>query len=553
MPRIVAIDWDQHEIRYVLAQASGGRVALRAVGAQPLVDISEGSETPRPDLEGSLRALLSDPLFAGARIVIAVERSRIELLHLQLPPANDRELPDLVLHQVVRELQLSPEQIVVDFVPLEGDALSRRKVMAAVLSREELNRILALLKRMKLRPVQMVFRPLSAAALLLRLIPNVRNPALVINRVGLEADLSLLVDSRPVFSRTIRLPEASVETQRARLVLEAERTVTVAAAESLGRQKLAAAYVFGLPGEHSDLVERLSEQLGVPVELVDPFQSVSVGKVALPENAGRFSVHIGMIMDVATGRKPDIDFLHVRRPPGQLKKSHIALAAAAVVLLFAGYGAWNFAAQYTEISRENAALEAELKELNQTANKAAQQQRLVRAVSDWLGSEIVWLDELADLSLQLPASRHLVLSRFTATVGSGSGSIFLQGFVRDPRILQQLEYAIRDQYRRVQTPRLFEREIGGERTWSFESSLVVARRQPAEYLLSRLKSKLEAEAPEESLASQLQAGGTAGGSGPEPSGATSAGSATTGKSPAPTARAPGRVVAGQLANPAAKP
>jgi len=495
MRRIVAIDWDHHEIRYVVAAVRGREVTLRAIGSQSLVDIGEGSQAPRPDLEGSLRALLSDPMFSGARLVLAVERSRIELLHLQLPPAEDHELPELVLHQAVRELQQPPDHLVVDFVPLEGDARSRRKVMAAVLLREDLERITSLLRRMKSKLAHMVFRPLVAASLVVRMFPSLREPVLVVNRVGSEADLSVIAESRAIFSRTVRLPEASPGTQLARLVLEADRTVTVAATEYLGPDKVARVFVLGLPGEETPLVERLSEQLGVPVQIVDPFDAVNLDRVTLPENAGRFAVHIGMILDEVWGTRPAMDFLHVRKPPRRLQKSQMIGIAVGVVGLVLGLLFWNFWGQYAEIAEENAALAAELQQLEQAARKAAQQQRLARAVTEWVNSEIVWLDELADLSLRLPSARHLVLSRFTASVGTKSGSIFLQGYVRDPRILQQMEYSIRDPYRRIQTPRIFEREIGGETTWSFESSVVVTRRQPRDYLLGELGTKRESASP----------------------------------------------------------
>jgi hypothetical protein len=430
-------------------------------------------------------------MFSGARIILAVERSRIELLHFQLPPAADDELPELVLHQAVRELQQPPENLIVDFVPLEGDARSRRKVMAAVLLREEFQRIISVLRRMKLKPAHMVFRPLAAASIVVRMFPSLPEPALVVNRVGAEADLSVIAEGRAIFSRTVRLPEASPTTQLARLVLEAERTVTVAATEYLGPDRIARAFVLGLAREENQLVERLAEQLGVPVQIIDPFNSVKLDRVTLPENAGRFAVHIGMILDEVLGTRPAIDFLYVRRPPSRLKKSQIIGVGLGLLALVSGLLLWNFWGQYSEVAKENAALAAELQQLEQAAKKAAQQGRLVRAVAEWANSEIIWLDELADLSLRLPSARHLVLSRFTASSGTKVGNIFLQGFVRDPRILQQMEYNVRDPYRRIQTPRIFEREMGGETAWSFESAVVVLRRQPGEYLISRLGTKQE--------------------------------------------------------------
>ncbi|MCS7238033.1 MAG: hypothetical protein NZ899_07165 [Thermoguttaceae bacterium] len=497
MSRILALDWDEHEIRYLLATARRGRVSVQAFGSQPLVDISEGGEKPRPDWEGSLRALLSDRQFSGARVVVGIESARVELLTLDLPPAEDHELPELVLLQVVRQLQQPPENLAVDFIPLEGDPRSRRKVLAAVLNREELDRISSLFKRMKLKPARVVFRPLAVASLLKRLVPRLPSPCLVINRIGLQADLTLLVDGRAILFRSIRLPEAPLASQLSRLVLEAERTVMVAATSSLAGEKLAYCYVFGSGEEHGDLAERLAEHLSTPAEVIDPLGAVDVRQVEIPQNLGRFSAHIGMVVDEATGARPEVDFLHVRRPPAKIKRAHVVAAVLGAVAVIAGIGLWSFWSQYSEIASENAALEAELRELNEAVKKAARTGQLVRAVADWVGTEIVWLDELADLSLKLPGARHLVILRLTATTtGKGSGSIFLQGVVRDPRILQQMESGIRDSLRRVETPRIYERELGGEATWSFESSVVVNRREPSQYLLASLGGEQPAEMPQ---------------------------------------------------------
>lgn len=487
MARILALDWDEHEIRFLLANARRGKVRLQAVGSQPLVDVSEAGEKPRPDWEGSLRGLLGDPQFSGARVIVGIESARVELLSLELPPAQDHELPELVLLQVVRELQQPPESLVVDFLPLEGDARSRRKVLAAVLSREELERITSLLKRMKLKPARVVFRPLAVASLLKRLVPRLPGTCLVINRIGLQVDLTLLASGRAILFRSVRLPEAPLPNQMSRLVLEAERTVMVAATSALASERVGHCYILGSGEEHGDLAERLAESLSTTAEVIDPLQAVEVGQVELPENAGRFAAHIGMAVDEATGTKPDVDFLHPRRAPAKVKKSHVIVACLGAVAMVIGIGLWSFWSQYAEIAAENAALEAELRTVNETVKKAQRTSQLVRALADWVGNEIVWLDELADLSLKLPAARHLVILRLTATTtGKGTGNIFLQGFVRDPRILQQMEGGIRDSFRRVETPRIYERELGGEATWSFESSVVVTRRQPGQYLLATL-------------------------------------------------------------------
>ncbi len=489
--RLLALDWDEQEARYLFATAFRDRLTVRAAGTVPLVDVGQAGGVPQPDLAGSLRNALAGLVKWRPRLLLAAERSRIELLHFELPPAQDFELPELVRNQAVRELQLPPEQFEVDFVPLRqpvAAANSLRKVMAAAITREEIDRIRTILASLRLKPYRMLLRPLAAGSLLLRAFKDIAEPCVVVNKLPLEADLSIINFGQVIFSRTVRLPGSTAASQAQRFVGEIERTIMVAQSQELEGEPIAAIYLLGNQSEHEQLLWQLSDRVSTPVHCRDPFEVVSAFRCAVPPESGRFAGLIGMLLDEAAGAKHPVDLLHPRKPPKTPSKARIAAAIGGI--LFLGLTAWGYTiwSEYAEIAGTNAALESELRELNETASRAARQQRLINAVAQWQAADINWLDELGDLSLRLPSARDLVVGRMTMSVSGATGSIFLQGLIRDPKIVHDMERSIRDSYRRVQTPRIQEREVSGDYAWVFETALAVSRRPPQQYVLYQATS-----------------------------------------------------------------
>jgi len=89
---------------------------------------------------------------------------------------------------------------------------------------------------------------------------------------------------------------------------------------------------------------------------------------------------------------------------------------------------------------------------------------------------VVWLDELRDLSLRFPPARDAVVLRMSMTFSQSGGAIDLEGLVRDPKIVVNMEGQVRDEYRKVVSKRVQERKLERDYTWLFETSISVAPR-----------------------------------------------------------------------------
>jgi Tfp pilus assembly PilM family ATPase len=482
MPQILAVDWDRHEARYVLASVAGGEVRVLAAESVSLVDVSEGGDTPHPDLSGSLAAALADQNLGRAAVLVGVERSAIELLYFMVPPASDTELPELVANQAMRESQLLTEQSVIDFLPIGDNPAVARSVIAAAMSPRELERIRETCEAAELKPTRMLLGPLASASLFVQTASPDDEVILLVNRITDEVDLTVMAGGQPVLLRTIRLPEGVDEEQATGwLMAEITRTLAAVPQTHLAGETVESIYLFGRPDEYQDLIERIRDDLGLPSRVFDPFESLDVDENLIPENPGRFAPLLGMLLDEAAGSHP-VDFLHPRQPPKPVDRRRMALIAGAVlvvVVLGALYAGWSVLAAKDQ---EIAALNATGRKLKGLVTEAAVERELARTVRDWQARNVIWLDELRDLSVRFPPGRDMVVLRLSMSdQQQGGGGIRLQGLVRDPKIVVDMEHRIRDEYREVRTPRPWgSRQQEG--FTAFESTIVVGNRPREDYL-----------------------------------------------------------------------
>ena len=93
-----------------------------------------------------------------------------------------------------------------------------------------------------------------------------------------------------------------------------------------------------------------------------------------------------------------------------------------------------------------------------------------------------WLEELRDLSLRFPGPRDAVVLRMSMRPAQGDGGLIdLQGLVRDPKVVVNLERQIRDGFRAVRSRRVQQRTQEDDYTWVYETSVSVAPRRPEQY------------------------------------------------------------------------
>ncbi len=524
MARILALDWDHREARFVLATVGRGSLRIQAAEVVSLDEIDEdvsgdeigdGAEentTSTSDAEQArlhaervgkaLRAALKQHNITRPTVLVGVNRQSVEILHLSLPPATDTELPHLVANQVQQESQVSDEDAVLDFQPVGNDPSEPRWVTAAVLLNEQLERLQATCSAAGLKPRRMLLRSYASASLFSRTTTPPEDVCLLVNLVGDEADLTVTVRGQAVFARTVRLPgEADDEKATRRLVSEIRRTMAVSMQNRLDEGSIEGIYIFGGPEDHADLVDRIKAELSIRAMVLDPFMGVDLPKSLVPDNSGAFAPLLGMLLDETQGGKHAIDFLHPRRRPAPRSRRRplvIAGSLVAALVLVAGY---HVLGQLSTADAKNYALQKELSDLKQLVKKAKKKEEVVRAVQGWQSNDVNWLDELRDMSLRFPSSRDTVVLRMTlARARGGGGSVNFSGLVRDPLIVVRMESNVRDKYHEIRSKRVQERQQDKDYTWRFETSMTVAKRVKDDYDSHLPKAKPESAISEDAKA-----------------------------------------------------
>ncbi len=483
MPNVLAVDWDQDQARYVLGTIGGRRVRVRALGAHQFPADAADGEAADGSFAAWIQGVLKKHQVRRCRLLVGLPRSSVEMLYLTLPPATDAELPELVANQAMQESPTVSEDTVLDYVASVAAAADEpRRATVAALSSDELQRVQRRCGAAGLKPQRVVLRPLASISLFRRLVPGTQHTCLVLDRVGREVDLNIVAQGRLVLSRTVRLPaEISDEELPERLLAEIHRTLLAAPRERLGDAAIDRVYLLGGQQDHHGLAEQIDEQESLSARVLDPFALTGVAETRVPPDRGRFAPLLGMLLDEVVGSHP-VDFLHPRRPPKPLGRWRVAAAVAGLIAIIGLGLAMYVWGQLSAIQADNLNLKLRLRELNETARKAVAQKERIEAIAAWKTRDVNWLDELRDLSVRFPGPRDAVVLRMTMRPAQNRGGMIdMQGLVRDPNIVVNMERQIRDPFRKVRSRRIQQRALEDDYTWLFETSISVAPRKPDQY------------------------------------------------------------------------
>jgi Tfp pilus assembly protein PilN len=478
MRQLLAIDWDESEVRYVLGRVTAGRLRVTAAGSGPIHRDDSSSE---PGVGQAVRESLSGQRLGRRTVLVALSRGDVEFLPLSLPPAKDAELPDLVAHEILRKSPQVNEYASVDFIPLDGNPAEPRRVNAAVCAADHIERITRCCREAGLHAHRLVIRPYALLALRPTAGDETQHCSLLVCRVGDEIDLAVVVQQRVLYARTAKLPKwVDEESHRERLLAEINRTLLAAPSSEGGGAAVEHVYVFGQGELQQWIVDKVRSDFGLQATTVDPFASATMALDVIPGRTDRFAPLVGMLHDEAR-KSHALDFLHPRKPPAPPnRRRQLTLLAGALAVVLTGVGL-HFWDSLQALEADNAKLEQRLRELDKSLKKANGQRRVTEAVEQWQLASTNWLDELRDFSLRFPSSRDAVVLHLALLSRENGGEMDFSALVRDPTILYRMENSVRDAFHQVRSKGIQERDQEKTYSWHFESRIAVKPRSKSEY------------------------------------------------------------------------
>lgn len=437
MARILALDWEQTQIRVAVGSTGRKGARIEQVLTWPLP-----AELTAASAEGvgkALREALKTAGIAASAVLASVSRDRVILKTIHYPQVAAKDEPALVRFQTAKELSESPDDVIIDYSPISAvDTVGEREAMAIVVRKDILRSLQGLCRAAGLKLLAATARPVGVAGALERVRGLATPPCPSFERGGMPAEAVSI--SPPLEGGGKRNDDAidavvSVGPRWAELAILRGQTVLLARALSVGPtlagdikrtltvfavQKdlpIAALYLAG-NGDCDALFQTLHDSLGIPVGRLDPFLADDVSVPA--DERGSYLAGIGLLhLWSRTGALP-INFAAPKEPkPTSDPRRKVALvggvAAAILVVCFGVYANRLLAgkkAKVAELITARTEVEATLKGL-------AQDRVDIEALKDWEHSTISWVDEIYDLAARFPHKPGLRVNKLSANTSAG--------------------------------------------------------------------------------------------------------------------------------------
>lgn len=484
MPKKIAIDWDDSELRLVAAQCTHNSIQVTDAA---LIPIEDG------DVAATLRNAIEERGLGKTDTLVAIGRGKAELRDLQLPPVPDDELPDMVRFQAIRSFASAGDSAIVDYLVTDRNS-ENVSMLAAAVGPSKLKEIQRTCESAELIAKRIALRPLAASALYFATNKKSNGQTVLVDLLSDDAEIVVARDRKVVFVRTVRLPSVAAARSSA-LVAELRRSLMACGASGAPDQIV----LWGRESVHKDDVEKLRDVCG-NVQIVNPFDVVSVDasvSQALPEHVGRLAPLVGLLRNDESGAHRLIDFLNPRKrivkepnPYARILSIGIPVAVA-LLLAFFGYR------HLKGLDDQIAALKDVNNSLSDPVKAAGESVARTERIDQFLDGNVNWLDEIRRLAEQMPGSDKLIVQSITGTadVRNGGGKLVVTGGVRNPDTQASFEQALRDDMHKVLGEGSKENGKGDYR-WSLNETIMI----PGDYVRNQryigLSPNLESEAKE---------------------------------------------------------
>lgn len=416
MARYLAIDTDATGLYIVAATTGRGssitiEKALVSEDSPPL-----GPATARA-LGTTIRELLKAGKVAPAPVLLAFSRERVIVKDVRYPPTSPSEEPAIVKFQATKDFTEALEDVSLDYTPNPiADATGDRQATVMFLRRDLLAAARVMCETAGLKLTGVTARPHTLAAAANRAILNgdVAPPEPGDAPVGVVmlhpkgGEFIVMAGPHVRFSRSI--PAGAVASEE-NLINEIRRNVAIFSGMSNGGELEALYLAEGDLGSEG-LVSRIRAALPIPVNAFDPLAGSSdLGRID-PSLHGRFAGAVGLASLRSAGVLP-INFQQPRQPRTQTTpaRSRATMGVLLSILFLGGLAIGGMFLVDNADSRTQT-LRNELKNIENDIKSFELDQKRMAAAEFFTEREIVWADELYDLSARFPDIDKMRVTRF---------------------------------------------------------------------------------------------------------------------------------------------
>jgi len=159
----------------------------------------------------------------------------------------------------------------------------------------------------------------------------------------------------------------------------------------------------------------------------------------------------------------------------------VGVAIVAALFLLVVYDGWS---QIHDVNAQIEQKREESKGLDKLVKRAQEKRQVAETIGKWTANEIVWLDELRDLSLRFPSQRDAVILRLgmaglpsTRRTDDVYGAIKIDVLVRDSSLIDRMVTDLTDEHHKVDTGQVKRVKGSGDERgnpWQFDATISVA-------------------------------------------------------------------------------
>ncbi len=419
MPRFLAIDADAHGLTVAAGTVRGGAVQLDGAplwldAPQPLAPSGVAALAPR------LAELLKSAGVAPAPTLFAFGRDKVVMKELKHPPSPPQDEPAVVRFQALKEFTESPDDGVLDYVPLGAEPSGERRSLVAFVNKDVYAAAQSLCERAGLKLAVATPRPFAAASAAARAVttgampvPDAVDAAIAVLTLNESSGEFAVVRNGAIrFSRPL---SAIAMAREAALVGALRNNLAMYAAQS-GGDAVQAIYLAEADAGLTGWSGRLGASLPVPVYPFDPLAGFPGAERIPPKQRARFAGVVGLLAAQAKFGPSPINFAQPRQPKAAVdpNRNRNAVGVLVGLVLFAGLALGG----YILVSNSNAMtanMRRQVEAVKKQIEDAEPNAKRLAAAEEFEKRGVPWIDELYDLSVQFPDIAKMKVTSFVGT------------------------------------------------------------------------------------------------------------------------------------------